>query len=210
MIRRVHGLKLGPGQKHICVPGSDTSISSSGLLEDASIASAWHDCACPGVKGMISASGMQDDEIVQELSSILEELKEKMPLLEEVANPALKPRHWIDIHSTLGTLQEFCPVEIERRERIESAKAIGEQADVSDLVCLTCLLFLLPFYSSHSFMAACLAEFRTRVKVDFTFHFSCDASTACLLRLESTPLQRDSFFNFTGLVNARQIQSDAS
>lgn len=71
---------------------------------------------------------------MEELSSILEELKEKMPLLEEVANPALQPRHWIDIHDTLGTLEEFCPVEVERRERIEAAKPTGEPADVSDLV----------------------------------------------------------------------------
>lgn len=77
---------------------------------------------------------MQDDEIVEELSSILEEMKEKMPLLEEVANPALQPRHWIDIHGLLGTLEEFCPVEVERRERIEAAKPTGEAADVSDLV----------------------------------------------------------------------------
>lgn len=75
---------------------------------------------------------------MEELSSILEELKEKMPLLEEVANPTLQPRHWNDIHGLLGTLEEFCPVEVERRERIEAAKATGEAADVSDLVSPTC------------------------------------------------------------------------
>lgn len=65
-----------------------------------------------------------------------------MPLLEEVANPALQPRHWVDIHELLGTLEEFCPIEVERRQRVEAAKVIGETPDVSDLVSFAWKRFL--------------------------------------------------------------------
>lgn len=77
----------------------------------------------------------QDDQVVEELGCILDELKEKLPLLEDVANPAFQPRHWIEIHELLGTLDSFCPVEMERRRRLEDAQATGDTADLSDLVC---------------------------------------------------------------------------
>lgn len=72
---------------------------------------------------------------MEELGCILDELKEKLPLLEDVANSAFQPRHWIEIHDLLGTLDDYCPVESERRRRIKDAEANGETADLSDLVC---------------------------------------------------------------------------
>lgn len=78
---------------------------------------------------------MQDDQVVEELGCILDELKEKLPLLEDVANAAFQPRHWIEIHELLGTLESYCPVEVERRHRLEEAQATGEPVDLSELVC---------------------------------------------------------------------------
>lgn len=80
------------------------------------------------------AAAVQDDQVVEELGCILDELKEKLPLLEDVANPAFQPRHWIEIHEMLGTLDTYCPVEVERRRRLEDAQATGDPADLSDLV----------------------------------------------------------------------------
>ena len=77
---------------------------------------------------------LQDDQVVDELGCILDEIKEKRPLLEDVANPAFQPRHWIEIHELLGTLETYCPVEVERRRRLEDAQATGDPADLADLV----------------------------------------------------------------------------
>ena len=58
---------------------------------------------------------MQGDEVVEELGSILAELQDKLPLLEQVANAALRPRHWIEILELVDALQQFCPEEAQRR-----------------------------------------------------------------------------------------------
>ena len=72
--------------------------------------------------------------MVEELASIVEELKEKVPLLEEVTNPALQPRHWVQIFEELGVLPQFCPIELQRRRATAEAEAAGEQPDLSALV----------------------------------------------------------------------------
>jgi hypothetical protein len=77
---------------------------------------------------------VQDDKVVEELGCILDELKEKLPLLEDIANPTFQPRHWIEIHELLGTIEIYCPAEAERRRRLAEARATGEVADLSDLV----------------------------------------------------------------------------
>jgi hypothetical protein len=66
---------------------------------------------------------VQNDEIVTELGNILVELKEQMALLEEVTNPALRPRHWLAILDELGVLGDFCPDEAARRR----GAATGQQ-----------------------------------------------------------------------------------
>jgi hypothetical protein len=65
---------------------------------------------------------------LEELVSILEELDEKMPLLEQVTNPALKPRHWAEILDVMAVLPQFCPAEAERRRRCDAAAATGAAA----------------------------------------------------------------------------------
>lgn len=47
----------------------------------------------------------KDDEVVNRLKKQLDEFKEFMPLLAEVANPALETRHWAQVFAFLG--QEF-------------------------------------------------------------------------------------------------------
>jgi hypothetical protein len=37
------------------------------------------------------------DQVVARLKEVMEDFKEILPLIEELANPALKPRHWQDI-----------------------------------------------------------------------------------------------------------------
>jgi hypothetical protein len=77
---------------------------------------------------------LQGDGIVDELSSILEELQEKLPILEEVTNPALQPRHWVEIFEALGVLESFCPVELERRQALATAAREGKAPDLNGLV----------------------------------------------------------------------------
>lgn len=72
--------------------------------------------------------------MVIDLNDAIDDIKELMPLLEEVTNPALQPRHWIEIIATIDALQLLCPEELERRERILEAKKLGEEVDLSDLV----------------------------------------------------------------------------
>jgi dynein heavy chain, axonemal len=42
------------------------------------------------------------DEVVQRLKEALEDFKQYMPLLQEVSNPALEPRHWQQIFAIVG------------------------------------------------------------------------------------------------------------
>jgi hypothetical protein len=79
---------------------------------------------------------LQGDEIVDELGSILEELQQKLPLLEEVTNPALQQRHWVEVFEALGILESFCPVELERRQALETAAREGKAPDLNGLVWL--------------------------------------------------------------------------
>lgn len=72
--------------------------------------------------------------MVDEVAGILVELGEKLPLLEEVTNPALQARHWVEVFEALGVLEEFCPVELERRAAAAAAAAEGKASDYDGLV----------------------------------------------------------------------------
>lgn len=44
----------------------------------------------------------KDDRVVYRLKDSIEQFKQLMPLMEELGNPALKPRHWEAIFEQLG------------------------------------------------------------------------------------------------------------
>ena len=69
-----------------------------------------------------------------DLNDAIQDIELLMPLMEEMTNPALKKRHWLEILEIVGALEELCPSELEKRAYIEKALERGEVLEVNDEV----------------------------------------------------------------------------
>ena len=77
----------------------------------------------------------KEDRVVYRLKDFIDEFKTKMPLLEELANPALKDRHWEEIFNVIGmtyvpdasfSVKDLVSARI--LDKIESVQAISADA----------------------------------------------------------------------------------
>jgi dynein heavy chain len=101
----------------------------------------------------------RDDQVVMRLREQIDSFKQYLPLLQEVANPALLPRHWERIFTVLGhTYSETEPFScatllesgiMEKMEQVETIGGAVYKSNSADLrTCLrTCLRICLRVYA---------------------------------------------------------------
>lgn len=51
---------------------------------------------------MMLTTPLLQDQVVARLKDVIDDFKELLPLVEELGNPALQPRHWHEIFDIIG------------------------------------------------------------------------------------------------------------